>query len=65
MRFLREDVRTAANAVLGELPKGAGGLIAVGADGSWTMPFNTRGMYRGVLTAGKEPAVAIYGEEAG
>ena len=63
MRFLREDVRAAADAVLGGLPGGAGGLIAVGADGSWTMPFNTRGMYRGVLTADGEPAVAIYGEE--
>ena len=63
MRFLREDVRSAAGTVLGGLPPGAGGLIAVGADGSWTMPFNTRGMYRGVLTADADPAVAIYGEE--
>ena len=63
MRFLHEGVGAAADAVLGALPGEAGGLIAVGADGAWTMPFNTRGMYRGVLTAGREPAVAIYGEE--
>ena len=63
MRFLGENVRTSADAVLGELPEGAGGLIAVGADGSWTMPFNSRGMYRGVVTAESEPAVAIYGED--
>ena len=62
MRLAGQDLAAAAGGVLGELPAAAGGLIAVGADGSWTMPFNTRGMYRGVLAAGGEPMVAIYDE---
>lgn len=39
---------------------GAGGLVAVDAQGHVTMPFNTEGMYRGSLVPGQEPEVAIY-----
>jgi L-asparaginase / beta-aspartyl-peptidase len=38
-----------------------GGLIALGADGSSSMPFNTRLMYRGWI-AGGEPRTAIWPE---
>lgn len=42
------------------LVDGAGGLIAVDAQGHVVMPFNTEGMYRGCLRSGGKPEVAIY-----
>ena len=39
---------------------GAGGLIAVDAQGNVLMPFNTGGMYRGSLAIGEEAFVAIH-----
>jgi beta-aspartyl-peptidase (threonine type) len=39
---------------------GAGGLIAVDAQGHVVMPFNTAGMYRGFRSEGQEPFVAIH-----
>lgn len=39
---------------------GTGGVIALDAKGNYSMPFNTEGMYRGVLVAGKEAEVFIY-----
>ncbi|MHA3904355.1 isoaspartyl peptidase/L-asparaginase family protein [Castellaniella sp. WN] len=42
------------------LVDGAGGLIAVDAQGHVAMPFNTEGMYRGYLRLGGEPDVSIY-----
>lgn len=44
---------------LGELG-GSGGVIALDAEGHVAMPFNTRGMYRGVATAAGEMRVAVY-----
>jgi beta-aspartyl-peptidase (threonine type) len=46
-----------------KLPRigGSGGLVAVDAQGHVCMPFNTEGMYRGLIRAGQPPAVAIYG----
>lgn len=41
---------------------GTGGVIVLGADGSYAMPFNTDGMFRGVKNAETE-MVAIYGDE--
>lgn len=41
---------------------GTGGVIVLGADGSYAMPFNTLGMFRGVKNADAE-IVAIYGDE--
>ncbi|MEM9262449.1 MAG: isoaspartyl peptidase/L-asparaginase [Pseudomonadota bacterium] len=41
---------------------GDGGVIVLGPDGSHTMTFNSKGMFRGVLTVDAEPEVAIYGE---
>ncbi|MDI4631924.1 isoaspartyl peptidase/L-asparaginase [Pelomonas sp. V22] len=41
---------------------GQGGLIAVSRDGEVSLPFNTEGMYRGMVRAGGQPVVGIYGE---
>jgi beta-aspartyl-peptidase (threonine type) len=52
--YLRESVAQAAEAVIfGQLgPHRIGaGLVAVGADGSVTAPFNTDGMFRGWITS--------------
>ena len=42
--------------------KGKGGFIAVDSKGNYIMLFNTRGMFRGVVTNKKEPEVKIYKE---
>ncbi|MGK7653908.1 isoaspartyl peptidase/L-asparaginase family protein [Roseovarius sp. B08] len=39
---------------------GSGGLIAIGADGTVTMPFNCEGMYRGQSIEGQAPQTFIY-----
>jgi len=39
---------------------GDGGLIAIDANGTIAMPFNTEGMYRGFKTSSGEEAIAIY-----
>ena len=64
MRWAGQTLKQAARSVMADLrlPVAAGGLIAVGADGSWAAPFNTRGMYRGVAVAGEPVRTAIYGE---
>ena len=43
---------------------GDGGLIAVDKDGNYAMPFNTEGMYRGVVRANGTIEVKIYGDAA-
>jgi beta-aspartyl-peptidase (threonine type) len=52
----------AAQAVIDKLTErgGTGGLIALGADGVVSMPFNTTGMYRGYLTSDGNPQIAIF-----
>ena len=39
---------------------GRGGVIALDAKGNYAMPFNTEGMYRGVIQKGKAAKVLIY-----
>jgi beta-aspartyl-peptidase (threonine type) len=39
---------------------GDGGLIAVDSEGNIATPFNTEGMYRGMLKEGEQPNVEIY-----
>lgn len=65
MRFGKEDVQTAVDAVQGEVKAlgGVGGVIAVAPDGASAFSFNTPGMYRGRATSGGEFAVHIYGDE--
>ncbi|MEM9494468.1 MAG: isoaspartyl peptidase/L-asparaginase [Pseudomonadota bacterium] len=53
-----EDVINGRLADLG----GTGGVIVLGADGSYAMTFNTAGMFRGVKTQTGVKEVAIYGE---
>lgn len=41
---------------------GTGGVIALGTDGTFALPFNTEGMYRGTITAAGVVTTAMYGE---
>lgn len=65
VRYLGENVDQAANDVIMEQLKphaiGAG-LVAVGADGSVTAPYNTAGMFRGWVTPNGEFFVATHEE---
>lgn len=65
--LLKESVRKAAETVInGQIPAmgGDGGAIALGADGSIAMPYNTEGMYRGWVGADGIAHVALYATEA-
>ncbi|WP_338419406.1 isoaspartyl peptidase/L-asparaginase family protein [Aerolutibacter ruishenii] len=57
--------RAAASVINGDIPKagGDGGAIALGSDGTFALPFNTEGMYRGWIGADGVPHVAIYAED--
>lgn len=64
MRHRSESLLVAAEHVtLYDLPPDSGGLIAVGADGSVALPFNSEGMYRGMIGAGGVAWTGIYREE--
>lgn len=65
MRFGKEDVQTAVDAVQAEVKAlgGVGGVIAVSPDGASAFSFNTPGMFRGCATSGGEFTVRIYGDE--
>ena len=39
---------------------GSGGIIAVDAAGNIAMPFNSQGMYRGMVRKGSAPETSIY-----
>src|SRR5215213_8881582 len=62
MRYAGESVERAAAAALEKARKlgGTGGLIALDRRGNFTMPFNTSGMYRGVVGADGRPRASIY-----
>ena len=64
MRYLREDVETAAGTVVDALGRvgGSGGLIAIDGAGRVTMPFNSGGMYRGTIGTDGVPRTAIWRE---
>lgn len=64
MAYKGESLATACDAMIfGELKRmgGGAGLIAVGRDGTVTLPFNTAGMYRGISSE-IESWVSIYAE---
>ncbi|MBB5206993.1 isoaspartyl peptidase/L-asparaginase family protein [Chiayiivirga flava] len=64
--YLRQPVAAAADAVINAaIPKlgGDGGAIALAADGSIALPFNTDGMHRGWIGADGVPHVAIFADE--
>lgn len=59
---LGQSVAAAAAAVIDQaIPAlgGSGGAIVLGADGSFALPFNTEGMFRGWIAGDGEPHVAI------
>ncbi|HKT42179.1 MAG TPA: isoaspartyl peptidase/L-asparaginase [Rhodanobacteraceae bacterium] len=63
---MRQTVEQAAEAVVNEeIPAlgGSGGAIVLGADGTFAMPFNTDGMFRGHIGTDGEPRVAIWPHE--
>ena len=43
--------------------KGKGGFIGVDSKGNYIMLFNTRGMFRGVVTNNTQPLISIYKDE--
>ncbi|AYV21157.1 isoaspartyl peptidase/L-asparaginase family protein [Vibrio mediterranei] len=66
MRYLKEDVHTACEAVIqGELKTmgGEGGLIAVDAQGDVHFGMNSSGMYRASVDCNGELTVKIYADE--
>ncbi|HYZ48902.1 MAG TPA: isoaspartyl peptidase/L-asparaginase, partial [Sphingomonas sp.] len=60
-----EAILSAARAVIKDVGGlgGTGGVIVVGPDGSGGWAFNSSGMYRGRISSGQEPVVALYGDE--
>lgn len=66
MAYLGESVTQAADTVVMETlgdAGGTGGVIALDAQGRVAMPFNTEGMYRGVITRSGRVMTMIYGDE--
>lgn len=65
MRYLGEGPKVAADAVQAETAAlgGTGGVIVVAPDGTPALSFNTNGMMRGVLRAGKTSEIALFGDE--
>jgi beta-aspartyl-peptidase (threonine type) len=64
LRFANQSLQAAADTVLAEIHAlgGDGGLIALDRDGNIALPFNTRGMYRGMIRGSSIPLVAIHQE---
>ena len=66
VEYLGETCADAATHVIDETltaAGGTGGVIALGADGSFALPFNTDGMYRGAITASGVVTTGVYGDE--
>jgi beta-aspartyl-peptidase (threonine type) len=64
LRLLHEDLDAAAAAVMAALASvgGTGGFVALDRAGRVSLPFNTRGMYRGVVDAEGTARTGIYQE---
>lgn len=62
MRYAGQQLQAAAASAMAELTAlgGGGGLIAIDAQGNWTMPYNTGRMYRGWRNCAGEGAIEIY-----
>ncbi len=63
MEYGGKSLEEAADYVVNQKLKeqgGRGGVIALDAQGNYVMPFNTEGMFRGVVQEGKEVEVLIY-----
>jgi beta-aspartyl-peptidase (threonine type) len=57
--------RAARDVINGDIPGagGDGGAVALGSDGTFALPFNTEGMYRGWIGIDGVPHVAIYADD--
>lgn len=65
MRLAGQTLEQAARGVVMDVlapHDGSGGVIAVGKDGDYSMPFNCAGMYRGVVTGDGVLRTAIHDE---
>ncbi|MGO4571951.1 isoaspartyl peptidase/L-asparaginase family protein [Microvirga sp. 2TAF3] len=65
MRYAGRSLEEASRAVVVDMlapAGGSGGVIAVGRDGSVSLPFNCSGMYRGVVRGDGVLRTAIYDE---
>jgi beta-aspartyl-peptidase (threonine type) len=65
MRYAGRSLEEAASVVVMDMlapANGSGGVIAVARDGSFSLPFNCSGMYRGVVQADGILRTAIYKE---
>ncbi len=63
MRYTGLSLSASANAVIhGRLTDlgGTGGIIAIDRQGNVSMPFNTSGMYRGMISTDGEMTIGIY-----
>jgi L-asparaginase / beta-aspartyl-peptidase len=62
MQYKNMTLKDAAQAAIDKVGKlgGTGGLIAIDKNGNFTMPFNTSGMYRGVVGPDGKVRVEIY-----
>lgn len=66
MLYGRQSLAEASNAFVNDTLRpmgGEGGLIAIDAQGNISMPFNTRGMYRGVWRQGQSVRTLIFADE--
>ncbi len=68
VRYGKAGVEAAAEeVVMRRVPElgGDGGVIALDAKGQVSLPFNTRGMYRGAIDGKGRRTIAIYDDEGG
>lgn len=65
VRLGGETILGAARAVIKDMGSlgGTGGVIVVGQEGEGGWAFNSAGMYRGRISSGHDPVVALYGDE--
>lgn len=65
MRLARQSLAVAGASVIAEIAAsgGDGGLIAIDGTGQVALPFNSLGMYRGVVMGHDGPRMAIYADQ--
>ncbi|MEM9303421.1 MAG: isoaspartyl peptidase/L-asparaginase [Pseudomonadota bacterium] len=65
MAYTGDDLDVAASAALKTVASmgGSGGVIAIAADGTVALPFNSPGMYRGWVDASGEVRIGIYQDD--
>ncbi|MBT2745802.1 MULTISPECIES: isoaspartyl peptidase/L-asparaginase [unclassified Lysobacter] len=66
VQYAGQSISQASEGVInGDIPKagGDGGAIALDSDGSFALPFNTEGMYRGWIGGDGVPHVALFKDE--